>query len=156
MKKRSFLMLVVLVVMLFVSTACSLNKESIDYQEFNNIMTNNGFNVVNVEEQFQEYEYFEESYVALDANGNYQIEFYELEDESYAISFYNNNKSIFEEESSIVTFQSNTNLTNSNKFVLVTDTEYKVISRIDDTVIYLNVDKKYKEEVTNILKKLGY
>lgn len=31
-----------------------------------------------------------------------------------------------------------------------------VLSRIEDTVIYLKVDSEYKDSVDSILKKLGY
>lgn len=39
---------------------------------------------------------------------------------------------------------------------MVNDTKYKALSRINETVIYLNIDKEYKKEVQRILKKLGY
>lgn len=45
---------------------------------------------------------------------------------------------------------------NFQKYTLSTESKYKVISRIDNTVIYLNVDDNYKEEVKNVLKELGY
>lgn len=153
MKKLKVLMLMVLVVLL---SACGTKREAIDEDKFISIMTNEGFNIVNVEEQFAEYGYFEEAYVALEGSGNYQIEFYELEDASYAVSFYNTNKEIFEASKTGSSIYTNVDLTDTNKYTLTTETEYKVLSRIEETVIYLNVDKEYKEEVTNILKKLGY
>ena len=153
MKKIKILMLLVMVVLL---CACSSKKEAIDEEKFINIMKSQKFDIVNVEEQFEQYEYIEESYVALESNKNYQIEFYELENNAYAKSFYDNNKEIFEATQTNSSFYTNVDLTNSNRYTLTTDTEYKVLSRIDETVIYVNADKKYKNEITNILKKLGY
>ena len=136
-------------------TGCALKqKEPIDDEIFSRVMTNEGFKVVDVEQQFEQYGYFEDSYVA--TNNNYQIEFYELENEKNAIEFYNTNKSIFESQKSAVDVYSSIDLKNINKYTSTTDNEYKVISRIDDTVIYLKVDKKYKDEVNHILSKLGY
>lgn len=153
MKKLKFLLLVVFVTLL---SACVTKRESIDEDEFISIMTNEGFNIVNIEKQFAEYGYFEEAYVAVDKSGNYQIEFYELENDSYAINFYNTNKETFEASKTGSSVYTNVDLTDSNRYTLTTEDSYKVLSRIDETVVYLNVDKEYKNEVINILKKLGY
>lgn len=153
MKKFKILMLMVLVVLV---SACDSKKEAIDDEEFRRIMTDEKFEIVNVEKQFEQYGYVDEAYVALEENNNYQIEFYELEDENYAKSFYENNKKIFQASETDSSIYTNVDLTESNKYTLTTDTEYKVLSRIDETVIYLNADKEYKKEVQSILKKLGY
>ena len=153
MKKFKFLGLLVVIILV---TACGNKKEEIDEDIFVNKMTNEGFNIVNVEKQFEQYGYFEEAYVALEGNGNYQIEFYELENDSYAKNFYDTNKQIFEQSKTGASIYTNVDLNNTNKYTLTTENEYKVISRINDTVVYLNVKKEYKDEANDILKKLGY
>ena len=150
---KKILILVGFVVLL---TACSPKRDAIDEDQFIRIMNDEGFSIKNVESQFEQYGYFEEAYLAIDSNNNYQIEFYELEEENYDLNFYNNNKSKFENEKSSTYVDSNMDLKNINKYTLTTNNKYKVVSRIDDTVIYLDVDKKYKKEVNDILKKLGY
>ena len=153
MKKINILVLLIL--SLFLSAcATTIERECIDDEEFSRIMTNEGFIVVNVKDQFAQYNYIEEAYVA--TNNNYKIEFYELEEDNYAIDFYETNKKIFEETKSNTSFYLNEDYPESNKYTLTTEKEYKVISRIEDTVVYLNMDKKYKDEANNILKKLGY
>lgn len=153
MKKFKVLVLLISVMLL---TACGTKRVAIDEDKFIKIMTDEGFNIVNVEEQFEVYGYFEEAYVALESNNNYQIEFYELEDDNYAQSFYETNKEIFEASKTGTSLYTDVNLNNTSKYTLTTEDEYKVISRVEETVIYLSVDKEYKEEVTDILKKLGY
>jgi len=153
MKQIKIFGLLVLVLLL---TACGANKEAIDEDDFISIMTDMKFKIVNVEEQFNQYKYFEEAIVAIQENNNYQIEFYELENDGYAKSFYETNKEIFEQSKTDTSIKTNVDLTDSSKYTLTTDKEYKVLSRIEDTVIYLNVSKTYKDEVNNILKKLGY
>lgn len=146
----------VLLILLLFTAACStsIKKESIDEEDFIRIMKGEGFNVVSVKEQFTQYNYIEEAYVA--TNNNYKIEFYELEEDNYAVDFYETNKKIFEETRSNTSVYLNEDYPESNKYTLTTDKEYKVISRIEDTVVYLNMDKKYKDEASDILKKLGY
>jgi len=45
---------------------------------------------------------------------------------------------------------------NNSKYTLKTNGEYKVVSRIEDTVIYVDVDEKYEDDVKEILKEIGY
>ena len=142
--------------LLLLLVGCSSKSESIDDEEFKSIMKNEGFEVYDVLNQFEGIDFIEEAYVALNSENKYQIEFYELDDEEDAVLFYNNNKRIFEESKTGKSIVKYVDLINTNKYSLTTDDSYKYISRIDDTVVYLNVSQVYKNEVTNILKKLGY
>lgn len=102
------------------------------------------------------YDYITQVYLAIDDSYKYQIEFYELSDADYASSFYNNNKSIFEESKSSSAVETSVSSGNNSKYTLVTNGKYKVVSRIDNTVIYVNVDDEYKAEVKDLLEELGY
>ncbi len=132
------------------------HKEPITASEFKNEMEDMGFEIVDAKYQFVEYDYIEKVYLALEEDGGYQIEFYKLDEEENAISFYNNNKLIFESDKGSATEETSLNLKNNSKYTLTTKGKYKVVSRIENTVIYLNVDKEYKDEVKDILKELGY
>ena len=153
MKKIKILGLLVLVMLV---SACTTKKVAIDEDKFISIMKNEGFTIVDVEEQFEQFDGFEEAYVAINPTGKYQIEFYELENDSYTINFYNNNKSRFESSKKGATTYTSVDLNNYNKYTLTTSNKYKVLSRIGETMIYLDVDKEYKNEVNSILEKLGY
>lgn len=153
MKKIKVLLLIILVVLL---SACGIKKEAIDEEEFNRIMTKEGFRISNVYQQVVGYGYFDDAYIAVEKDGKYQIEYYELDEDSNALNFYNANKKIFEASKTDNSIYTNVDLPDNSKYTLTTKDSYKVISRIEDTVVYLDVDKKYKNEVNNILKKLGY
>lgn len=77
-------------VLIVLLCACETKKEAIDDDKFKEIMSGEGFSVIDVGEQFEQYGFFESVSVALEGNSNYQIEFYELDED--AISFYNTNK----------------------------------------------------------------
>jgi len=153
MEKFKVLLLMVLVVLL---SACSSNREALDDEKFVQIMQKEGFSIESAKEQFSDYGYIEDVYLALEKDSKYQIEFYELESDEYAVSFYNVNKEIFQASETDKTIYTNVDLTDSNKYTLTTENSYKVLSRIEDTVIYVDIDKQYKEEMQSILKKLGY
>lgn len=153
MKKLKVLLLMALVVLL---CACSSNKEALSIKKFSQIMQKEGFNIVSVKEHFSEYDYIKDVYLAVEKNNNYQIEFYELENAEYAISFYEVNKEIFKDSETDKNAHTNVDLIDSNRYTLITEDSYKVLSRKKNTVICVDVEKQYKDEIKTILKKLGY
>ena len=153
MKKVKVLMLLVLVVFL---SACSSNKIAINVDEFKETMRDNSYYVVNSKEQFSEYDYIVDSYIAINSDKTFQIEFYKLSDVDNSIAFYNYNKDIFDASKTSNSAYTDVNLNNNSKYTLTTEDSYKVLSRIDDTVIYVNTDKEYKDDIKSILKKIGY
>ena len=135
----------------------NLNKESISANDFKNIMEDKDFEIVDVMDQFEEYdEYIKKAYIALEEDYDYQIEFYKLDEEDDAISFYKTNKEKFEASKGSSSVETKVSMGNNSKYTLKTNDEYKVVSRIEDTVIYVDVDEKYEDEVKEILKEIGY
>lgn len=156
MKKfKNVISLIVCFIAVLTVTGCK-DKKSITADEFKNTMESNDYIVQEATDQFSEYDYVKKVYIALSSDSSYQIEFYQLSDEDYATSFYNNNKSIFEKSKSSKNLETSVSMSNYSKYTLQTNGKYKVISRIGNTAIYLNVDTEYKADVKNILKELGY
>jgi len=131
-------------------------KESINAEEFKTIMQEKGFIVSDATSQFSQYDYIKQVYVAASDDYSYKIEFYELSDIEYATSFYNNNKAIFESSKGIASANTSVSIKNYSKYTLSTNGQYKVVSRIDNTVIYLDVDSGNKDAVKDLLKEIGY
>lgn len=69
---------------------------------------------------------------------------------------FNRNKEIFEDSKSNVSGETSVTRKNSAKFTLNTNNMLKVVSRIDNTLIYLDVDKDKSDEIKTLLKELGY
>lgn len=132
------------------------DKESITASEFYDKMEDKGYYLQDATNQFSAYDYIKQVYLALESDNKYQIEFYEFSDESYAMSFYENNKSIFESSKANSASNTNVNLKNSSKYTLSSNGSYKSLSRIDNTLIYIDIDSEYEDEVKDILKDLGY
>ena len=135
----------------------NLNKEPISAGDFKDIMEDKDFEIVDAMDQFEEYdEYIKKAYIALEEDYDYQIEFYKLNEEDDAISFYKTNKEKFEDSKGSSLAEKSISMGNNSKYTLKTNDEYKVVSRIEDTVIYVDVDEKYEDEVKEILKEIGY
>ncbi|MCI9366125.1 MAG: hypothetical protein HFJ54_06250 [Clostridia bacterium] len=149
------ILLIALLIGMFVGLGKT--KTPITAETFKEKMEGKGYIVGDVIEQYQSYGYFKQAYIAADKDYSYQIEFYILEDDEYATAFYNTNKTIFENsKSSSGTAETNVNLKNNSKYTLSANGKYKVVSRIDNTVIFVNVDDNQRDTIKNILKELGY
>ena len=130
---KQFLIGLICIVVLFTLTGC-VKKTAITSDEFKNKMV----------------------YIAINKDSTYQIEFYELSNKDYASNFFNNNKKTFEDSKSSGSTETSVSIGNNEKYTLTTKGKFKVVSRIDNTVIYLNVNDNYKSSVKDVLKDLGY
>ena len=131
-------------------------KESITASEFKTIMQEKGYDVSDATSYFSQYDYINQAYIAVSDDYSYKIEFYELSNVEYAIGFFNNNKSIFEASKGDFSSETDVNIQNYSKYTLSSHDKYKVISRIDNTVIYLDVDSSNKDTIKDLLDELNY
>lgn len=152
---KKFLNLFVVSVLMICISGCGKVKP-ITADNFKQEMAKKNYNVVDVTKQFESAKYVKKAYVALEGNKKYQIEFYQIDNKENTLSFYNTNRNIFKQKKSNKSSETNVDLENHSKYTLSSDGKYMVVSRIDNTVVYLNVDSKHKKEVKNILDELGY
>ena len=152
----SAIVLILIAVGGVVFTKLNKEKPSIDAQTFKTIMEEKGYQLADAKSQFSEYDYIEKVYLAADSKFSYQIEFYQLVDNDYANQFYITNMTKFENAKSSSSIETTVNGKNYSKYTLLSNGKYMVISAINNTAIYVNVDESHKEEVDNILNELGY
>lgn len=131
-------------------------KDSISAEQFRSLMEERGYLIFDVTSQYEEYGYVEKAYIATTSDKKYQIEFYVLSDDEEAIYFYNTNKIIFENSKGGVSSQTTSEISNYSKYALSSNDKYMVISRINNTAIYLNVEDEYKDIIKDLLKEIGY
>lgn len=159
MKKPIIIAIVIVVILIAIIgiVFANLNKEkiSITAESFKSSMEQKGYRITNANSQFSEYDYVKQVYIASSSDYSFQIEFYEFTDENYAMSFYTNNKSIFE-ASKGNSAETSVSLKNYSKYTLSSNGKYMVVSRIDNTAIYVDVDDNYRDTVKAILDELGY
>lgn len=152
--KKFGLTLVILTTFILLS-GCS-KKTAITYNEFKEKSEKEKYTVVDVKDQFGQYDYVKGAYLAVSSDATYQIEFYTFENSENAKAFYDLNKPRLESEGVGSNIYTNADSKNYNKYTLTTDEKYNSITRIDNTIIYSSNNVKYKDKITNIIKKLGY
>ena len=141
--------------LIFVSTGC-FSKSPITSEKFKNVVKESGLTVTDVKSQFANVSYIKEAWVARNDSKGYQIEFYVLSDDTNAIEFYNQNKTIFEQAKSGSNVEAKVSGKNYEKYSLKVDDKYKLLSRVENTVLYLNVNSQYQDEVVKIVDELKY
>lgn len=165
MKKSLIIIIVICVIALimiagiggyFFIKVLNQEKNPMTVDAFKSLIRDKGYTIIDAKEQFNEYDYIEDAYVAILDDGEYQIEFYKMSNEESAIMFYNNNKTIFESSISSSSAQTNNEMKNYSKYTLQSNNKYMAISRIEDTVIYVKVDIKYKDKIKDLLNEIGY
>jgi hypothetical protein len=142
--------------MLFTLTGCG-SKTVTTTASFKSTMEGKGFTTMSGKDQFPGYEYLNDITVALKEN-SYQIEFFDFTDVDHAVSSYDTNKAKFkkEVEDSSSSSYVETNIGNYSVYTTTVNGKYKYICRVDNTLLYIDVDEKYKDEVKDIVKELGY
>ena len=68
-----------------------IGEQQITADEFKSSLEDKGYVVMDSTSQMEQYENIKQVYIATDKDYSYRIEFYELTDNEYATSFYNNN-----------------------------------------------------------------
>lgn len=145
-----------LIVMLIGLAGCSLMEEKakLTLDNFKEKMESNEFVVIDVSTQLADQKQIEGAYIA--QKDGYQIEFFDLDSSENSIGMFNYNKSLFDKEKDASSMSSSINGKNFSTYTLKTNSMFKYISRIDDTMIYLNIPEEYEEDVKLILEGLGY
>ena len=156
MKKK---ILIITLVILFIIIGCLffvLNKNSnkeLDMNSFIKITEKNGFKIQDVKEQFSE-EIVKEAKVAY--NNNYQIEFLVFNDVNSAKNSFGFNKQSFELDEAEVIDNEDISKDKYSIYYKLTKNKYMYVKRVDNKLLYFNVDGSYKEDLESILKKLNF
>lgn len=152
----AIILLIAIVIGIGVIQLLNREKEAITASEFVSSIQSRGYITQDIKSQFEEYDYIKEAYIASTRDYSYQLEFYELLDENYATMFYNTNKSIFESYKDNSSVETNLDGKNYSKYTLKVNEQYMLLSKIDNTVIYLKVDSENKNSINKLLKEIGY
>jgi ABC-type Fe3+-hydroxamate transport system substrate-binding protein len=151
---KKILLFIVSVFMLFTLTGCS--KTVISTDQVKSIAGNNGYTATDIISQYVEAPQIKEATVFInDANG-YQVEFYVLENIDSAIGMYNTNVSKFDQYDVGTKAKATVNGKNYSTYSLTTTDRHRYLSRVDNTLLYADVDVKYKDAVKEFIEKLGY
>lgn len=155
-KKLSLAILGIL--MLFTFSACKKeeeNRKPITPDSFETVAESVDYETKDVTESLSNNKGITKAMVARVEN-KYQIEYYTLDDKEVAQKMYDRNKKRFESQKESKDKAEEINSNNYAEYKLTTNGKYKMLSKIDNTLMYADVDEQYKDNVINFAKQLGY
>ena len=156
MKKVKSAALIALCLMLVFSFGGCAKKEAVTSQVFGDTMTQNGYTIIDIKEHYNDVEFITEAYLAVDETESYKIEFYVLSDNDSAANMFEGNKQDYEENRGPSYVGNSYDIGNHSKYTLTADGTYVLISRIDNTLIFIKTSADYKDAVNTAVDALGY
>lgn len=154
MKKKISYILTLMIITVAL-TGCG-KKKAITVDEYKDIMSSKLFVVNNAKNNIDEKSSIKDIYVAANTKERYQIEFYVLNSVDSAKEFFSNNKTRFGKQVGKNKVETKSKKGNFEKYTVTSLGQYRLVSRIDNTVIYLDIGESNKKKVDEILKELGY
>ena len=148
--KKKILLGILCFVMVISLTGC-LSKEAITTSKFIGVSRKHNYILGDVTSQYETYGSIKEATVS-QADG-FQIEFYVFESEKDAKGMFSANKTKFSKTSGT---NFSAKVGNYETFKLTNDDNYMYLCRVDNTLIYVNADAKYKDQIKEFINELGY
>lgn len=157
MKRNKKLCCMLLSICMLSLTACGKDKEPVSADMFVEQMERAGLTVTDQTAEVMEGSGLSSAQVA-SLEGEYQIEFYQMDGEDHAKNIYNNAKDDLENQYETANGVAKTNVSMRNyaKFTITAEDRYFIVSRISDTMIYATATKENKDTVKDTVTGLGY
>jgi len=152
MNKKNLIKICLCFLILFGLTGC-INKEKITKEVFNSVTESYNLNVIDRTEEYNDDILI--SYV-YSSNDEYFIEYYELNNEENAIKLYDQNVYEMENSKGANYSESFLNGNNCQSYAVTANGKYTYISRVENTIVFSEVKKEYKDKIKEIVKDLGY
>ena len=153
MKKLSIYFLVIMC--LFI-TGCGNNKKKdiISLNDFDKILTDNGFTVSDNMNNYSSVDYIVEAKIAV--MDDIEIEMVKYTTNDYATAVQDNQIESFNLLKSTGAHEDKEKGSNYYKYVLVSNNRYMINSRVDNTLVFCKTLLENKEKVEKVYSILGY
>lgn len=155
MKTKKILLGIICILSLFLLTGC-VKKTSITTKQFKKVAEEHNLKTTDILNQYEEYNNIIKDATLAIKNDEWQIEFYIITNATEAKEMFKNNVNQLESLAKSTTMKTKVNMLNYNTFSQTTMDKYSYVSRVENTLLYLNVKVEKKDEVMAIVEALGY
>lgn len=154
MKKKLFSISLICMLLLVSLTGCT-KKTVITTEHFKSIAQSHNYILTDATNQYASYGYIKEATIA-SIDSDSQVEFYVLDTEENAKYMFTLNKTKFESSKGSASTEKSFELGNHASYTLNSNDSYMYLSRIDNTLIYVNVPSESKDTVKSFVDELKY
>lgn len=156
-KRKSVCLLAAFVMGLVLLTGCNSSKTPVSVVDFETAAKQKGYIVQDGTDFFAAYDYVKLATLASPQDKAFQIEYYELNDDAVAKSFYDSNKSNFLLMKGDESYETNDSGKNYDVYKLEMYGQFMMIERVENTVIYVHsTDTANKTAIETFLKEIKY
>ena len=148
---KKLITIVLSTIIIFSLTGCS-NKQALDEASFKDSLESHNYSVTLTGEV--DYEDLKSGAIA--SKDDVQISFFIFKSVNAAKQYYSDVKSNYVEEVTNNTQEHEENQDNYAKYYIYNNNFYKVVSRIDETIIIVETSPDKKEEITTVLEDINY
>ena len=148
---------IVVVAMIIIAIVCfaimQSGKKTITMEQFEEKAKENGYKIADIQNDITKKEEITNAKLAISEDYSYFISFYILKDNESAINFYKEQKEEFaktkQEENEPVEKKSKS----YEEYSLKSNGKYRYLSRIENTIVQLNVNESEEQKVKEFLEK---
>jgi len=155
MKKR-----IVALLLSFAMIACTLAgcspRTPTTIEAFTQTMEAEGFTMVDVTATTDTQGLATNVLLAINEDHRYQIELFILADNETGEGMFTYNKSYYDSEYAAKSSVTEIFTNNYNYYAFTAGGQFHVVTRIDNTLLYCDADSAYKDEIVDLIEKLGY
>ena len=156
-KVKAVCLLAVFTLTFALLTGCSQSKDPVSTGTFESAAQQKGYIVQDGTDFFAAYDYVKLVTLASPQDKAFQIEYYELNDEAVAKSFFDSNRSNFIMMKGDESFETTDSGKNYEVYKLEMYGKFMMIERVDNTVIYVHsTDSSNKTAIETFLKEINY
>lgn len=155
MNKRVISLTIIFLIMLFNLTGCA-KKEAISIEKFNEIVKNQD---CSVEENLEYYDKFIDIIAGSKAkySDKWEMNFYVLSGNKDAELMFEKDRNILESyKKNVSKLQIETTMPSYELYEIVASEHFGYVCRIDNTVLYVDAEEQYKDEIKAVIEELGY
>lgn len=129
-------------------------KKTITEESFKEKLELKQYTIFDITNDFSNYNSISKAYSA--TNKEFKIQFYILKDDESAKRFFINTQITLQQNKQNITQQTNINHDNYSKLIIMSYSDFRIVSRISNTVMCIQVPKFATETAKELLKELGY
>lgn len=137
-------------------TACSSSKKAITSSDFQSKAAARSLYTQDNTSTYDQYDYVESCITAASYSGDqifWKMDFLEASSMNEAALMYNSNVQTFE---SISGASTSIKLNNYGKYEKTGNGKFMYVSYLENTMIYVNADEQYKDEIKEFIDAIGY
>ncbi|MCP1226115.1 hypothetical protein [Sebaldella sp. S0638] len=138
----------------FLLTGCKTNRRIATPEHFSNVMRKNEYIVKNMIRKYQNNLSIEAAVIAM--KEDLRIEYYKTDNENRAAAMFDINKEKCRRNRENKVSEENENSEDYSKYVLKTNFRYKVVARLKNTLIYVDVPLSEETKIREVLEEIKY